>query len=177
MRRIMYKNHFKGDMNMKKFTWLAVLVLIALVLGSIGIVQAEIRKPYGPGQIGYTAVVLCEKLTVREKPSSSAKALKTIPYGRHMAVAKTSNGWAQIFLSDDVDAEPAGWVNGDYIVIDPAWYVTEKKTPVYAWNDTGAPKVALLDPDTTLPILKQDKNWIVVSLRGASGWIRKTAND
>ncbi len=27
---------------------------------------------------------------------------------------------------------PGGWINADYIVINPAWYVTEKKTTVYA---------------------------------------------
>ena len=157
---------------MKKFAWLAVLALLAVVLGSIGIVQAEIRQPYGPGQIGYTGVVLCEELTVREKPSSSAKAVQTIPYGRQMAVVKKTNGWAQIFLSDSVDAEPAGWVNADYIAIDPAWYRTEQATPVYAWNDSAAPKVALLDRDVTLPILKEEGDWLLVSLRGAVGWIQ-----
>ena len=62
-------------------------------------------------------------------------------------------------------------------MINPAWYVTEKSTAVYAWNDVNAPKVALLDKDTVLPILKDDGDWLVVSLRGASGWIRKTASD
>ena len=36
-----------------------------------------------------------------------------------------------------------------------------------------APKVALLDKDTLLPILKDDGEWLVVSLRGATGWIHK----
>ena len=44
---------------------------------------------------------------------------------------------------------------------------------MYAWNDTAALKVALLDKDTTLPILKDCGDWLVVSLRGASGWIHK----
>ena len=61
----------------------------------------------------------------------------------------------------------------DYIVIDPAWYRTDASTPVYAWNDTSAPKVALLDRDTLLPVLKDNGDWIVVSLRGATGWIRR----
>ena len=46
-------------------------------------------------------------------------------------------------------------------------------TPVYAWNDTAALKVGLLDPGTTLPILKDTGDWLIVSLRGATGWIRK----
>ena len=66
-----------------------------------------------------------------------------------------------------------GWVNADYIAIDPARYRTEAETPVYAWNDTKAPKIGLLDKDTILPILKEEGDWLIVSLRGAVGWIRK----
>ena len=72
-----------------------------------------------------------------------------------------------------MDAGPAGWVNADYIAVDPAWYRADNATPVYAWNDTEAPKVALLDAGTELPILKDDGDWLIVSLRGATGWIRK----
>jgi hypothetical protein len=53
------------------------------------------------------------------------------------------------------------------------WYVTEKETAVYAWNDTAALKVALLDKDTRLPVLKEEGDWYIVSLRGAVGWIHK----
>ena len=34
--------------------------------------------------------------------------------------------------------------------------MTETSTPVYAWNDLSAPKVALLEKDTTLTILKDE---------------------
>ena len=70
-----------------------------------------------------------------------------------------------------MDDGPAGWVNADYLAIDPAWYRTEALTPVYAWNERTAPKVALLDTNTLLPILRQEGPWLVVSLRGAAGWI------
>ncbi len=69
-------------MNMKKNVWLAILTVLIIALGSIGVVHAEIKPPYGPGQqIGYPAVVLCEKLTLREEPSSSAQAVQTLNYG------------------------------------------------------------------------------------------------
>ena len=67
---------------MRKNTWMKILTVLILALGCIGVVHAEIIPPYGPGQqIGYPAVVLCEKLTLREKPSSSSKALQTLNYG------------------------------------------------------------------------------------------------
>ena len=42
------------------------------MLGSIGIVRAEIIPPHGMGQIGLQAVVLCEELTLRESASASS---------------------------------------------------------------------------------------------------------
>ena len=162
---------------MKKKTWITMLTAMTILTGSIGTARAEITPPAGPGQFGYDAVVLCESLTVRQEPKASSKAVQTLPYGRRFAAMEEVEGWAQIMLSDDVNAEPAGWVNADYIAMNPAWYRTEASTPVYAWNDQSALKVAMLDANTTLPILKEEDDWVLVSLRGAAGWIYKTAAD
>ena len=162
---------------MKKYVWLTILTALVLALGAIGVVHAEIIPSQGQGQIGLSATVLCEELTLRAEPGSSAKALQTLEYRDLIIVTEQKDGWARVVLGDAEDS-PWGWVNADYIAVDPAWYRTEKKTPVYAWNDLSAPKVALLeankeflDPATYLPILKQEKDWICVSLRGAAGWI------
>ena len=166
---------------MKKNSWLTILAALILVLGSIAAVHAEIIPPDEPGQqIGYPAVVLCEELTLRAKPVSSSKTVRTLHYGDLPIVvgadqpdgALEKNGFVYCTLGDAEDA-PCGWINADYIMINPAWYVTEKSTAVYAWNDTAAPKVALLDKGTRLPILKEEDGWYLVSLRGAVGWIRK----
>ncbi len=153
---------------MKKFA--AVLMLLTL---AASVCHAEIIPPYGEGQIGLSSVVLCEELTVREGPGTSYNAVMKLQYGARPIVMKEENGWAYIALGDGVDDVPPGWVNTDYLAIDPAWYRTDGTTAVYAWNDTNAPKVALLDKGETLPILKEDGDWLVVSLRGASGWIHK----
>lgn len=166
---------------MKKYGWLAILTALTLALGCLGFACAEIIPPCGPGQqIGYPAVVLCEKLTLRENPASSAKAVQTLNYGDLPIVvgadlpegAKEENGFVYCTLGDSEDS-PCGWINADYIVINPAWYVTEKETAVYAWNETASPKVALLDKSIRLPILKEEGDWYLVSLRGAVGWIHK----
>ncbi|MBR4234552.1 MAG: SH3 domain-containing protein [Clostridia bacterium] len=168
---------------MKKLISLTLLAAMLLMLGSIGTVHAEIIPAHGFGQIGLQAVVLCSELTLREKPSASSKALQTLNYRDLIIVVEQQDGWARCVLGDSEDAA-SGWVNSEYIVIDPAWYRTEGKTYVYAWNDTSAPKVAmldanteLLDPETYLAILKDEGEWLVVSLRGAAGWIHKTAAD
>ena len=177
----------KGDtkLNMKNTAKLTIMIALVLTLGSIGIVHAEIIPPDAPGQqIGYQAVVLCEKLSLRETPSSSSKAIQTLNYGTLPIVIdadlptgpKEGNGFVYCTLDDSEDS-PCGWINSDYIFINPAWYVTENKTAVYAWNDTSAPKVALLDKDTRLPILKEEGDWYLVSLRGAAGWIHNNTAD
>ena len=149
------------------FTALATLWCVGTVC------SAEIIPPSGPGQIGPTAVVLCETLTVHQEADVASASVDTLHYGDRMMVVEQKDGWAEFIRSDDVDAEAEGWVNADFIAINPAWYRTEAETPVFAWNDTTAPKVAHLSKDTTLPILKDDGEWLVVSLRGAAGWIHK----
>lgn len=157
---------------MKKHVWLVILTVMIMIIGSMMTVQAEIIPPYGEGQIGLSAVVLCENLTLRQAPGANAGVLDTLHDGARIIVYEQKDGWAHIFTGDSEDSAE-GWVKADYLAIDPAWYRADGTTPVYAWNDTSALKVGLLDKDTVLPILKDDGEWLVVSLRGASGWIRK----
>lgn len=155
---------------MKRLASLMLLTALILSMGAMGAARAEIIPPEGFGQIGLSAVVLCEKLTLRREPSASSRAVETLDYQSHPIVIEQKDGWAYCTLGDSEDS-PKGWLNAEYLAIDPAWYRTEQKTPVYAWDDETAPKVALLNANTRLPILKQDGEWLVVSLRGATGWI------
>ena len=151
---------------------LALAALLTAVMSAGTVCEAKIIPAYGPGQIGYTGAVLCSSLSVRQEASADSEVVGTLNYGDRLIVMEQKDGWAYCAVSDSEDS-PLGWVNADYLVIDPAWYRTEKKTAVYAWDDTAAPKVALLDADTRLPILKEEGDWLIVSLRGATGWIQK----
>lgn len=166
---------------MKKYGWLSMLTVLLLALACAGPASAAIIPPEEPGQqIGWQAVVLCETLTLRAKPSASSKAVETLRYGDLPIVVgadlpsgpKKENGFVYCALGDAVDS-PVGWINADYLFINPAWYVADQETAVLAWNDAAAPKVALLEKNTRLPILKEEDGWLLVSLRGAVGWIRK----
>ena len=157
---------------MKKYAWLTILTVLALMLGMIGTVHAQIIPPHGEGQIGLQAVVLCESLTLRREPDASSKKVTSLEYGSLPIVIRQSGGWAYCAVSDSEDSL-TGWVNADYLAIDPAWYRTDERTPVYAWDSTTANKVALLSANTSLPILKNEGSWLLVSLRGAAGWIRR----
>lgn len=154
-----------------------LIAFLMLFVLAAGVSRAEIIPPYGEGQIGLTAVVLCSNLTVRKDRSASSEAVTTLNAGARFMVQNQVDGWADCFLSDDVDGGCSGWVNADYVVVDPAWYRTSGATVVYAWNDTRAPRVGLLDDGEMLPILKDDGDWLVVGLRGAAGWILKTDAD
>ena len=147
---------------------LFLLLVLAFMMGTV--CHAQIIPSQGPGQIGLQSVVLCESLSLHQDPDYSSPSTQTLKNGDRIIVMDQSNGWAHCVLGDSEDS-PSGWVRADFLAVDPAWYRTETDTPVYAWNDTTAPKVALLDPNTALPILKDDGNWLVVSLRGAAGWI------
>lgn len=136
--------------------------------------RAEIIPASGQGQIGYEAVVLCEELTIRSGTSVSSAAMGRLQYGDVFACQRVlKDGWCDCFLSDAEGTGSAGWVRSDYVLIDPSYYLTEKSTPVYAWNEAAAKKVALLGAGEKLPILREEGNWLLVSLRGAVGWVRR----
>ena len=148
---------------------MAFALVTTLAFGSM-VSYASVIPPQGPGQIGLSSVVLCDSLSLHSSPDFESETTQTLSYEDKPIVINQSDGWAQVVLGDSEDS-PSGWVSADFIAVDPAWYQTEEETPVYAWNDTSAPKVALLDAGTTLPILKDNGDWLVVSLRGAAGWI------
>ena len=166
---------------MKKYSLLSIAAAMLLALVCSIAALAEIVPPDGPGQqIGYQAAVLCETLTLRERPDSSSKAVATLHYGDLPIVVgadlpagpQEENGFVYCVLGDSEDS-PSGWINAGFLAVNPAWYVTEQKTTVYAWNGADAPKVALLDEGARLPILKEEGDWFLVSLRGAVGWISR----
>ena len=163
---------------MKKRSFPTILfILVFLLSGILGAAQAEIISPFGEGQIGLQAVVLWDGLTVRQAPDEDSQAVQTLQYRDLVIVTKQADGWTFCFLGDSEDAA-SGWVRAEGLLVDPSWYRTEAKTPVYAWKDTAAPQIAwleantvFLDPDTFLPVLKNEGTWLAVSLRGAAGWI------
>lgn len=124
------------------------------------------------GMEGRRAVVLYESLSVCD--AREGKKIATLQFGDHFIVTESWDGWATCYAAD---GSVTGWVRADYIMIDPAYYVTDDDTPVYAWGNALAPRVALLEKGEMLPILLDRDEWVVVSLRGAAGWIRKTPRD
>ena len=169
---------------MKKF----LLMLTALLL-LVSTASATILPPTGvdedfkawTGLEATPAVVLCESLSVlNARGDQGGKKVDTLHYtGNDILVIESWDGYAQIHYSD---GRELGWVRNDYLLMDPAWYVCDESLQVYAYPDTMAPRVALLDKGTKLPIITEYDDdtingWVCVSLRGAAGWIRKNPND
>ncbi|MBQ9264634.1 MAG: SH3 domain-containing protein [Clostridia bacterium] len=100
---------------------------------------AEILPVQGTGQIGGSAVVLCESLTVRSERSASALAVTTLHYGDRLVVRNSyADGWADCFLSETEGR--TGFVKSDYLAIDPVYFRADGPTAVYAWQDETAPQ-------------------------------------
>jgi len=116
----------------------------------------------------FRAVVLCESLSVCDEPGGTVT--DTLHFGDMLMTTRSAEGWADCMYSD---GSKSGWVRSDYILVDPAYYRTDAQTAVYAYGDLSAPRVALLDSGEKLPIIAEMDGWHVVSLRGASGWIRE----
>ena len=171
---------------MKKF----LLMLTALLL-LVSTASATILPPTGVDEdfkawtgIECTpAIVLCESLSIYdERGDQGGKKVSTRYFssdGDPMPVIESWDGWAKIYYSD---GNKTGWVRNDYLLMDPAWYVCDESLQVYAYPDTMAPRVALLDKGTKLPIITEYDDdtingWVCVSLHGAAGWIRKNPGD
>jgi hypothetical protein len=137
---------------------------------------AEIEPPRGQVEFfnnlyGWNCVVLCEELTAREGPSFEAAKAATIYYGDEFVSTKQEGEWRNIRVLRD--GSKFHWLRAEYVLVDPAYYVTERETPVYAYDGTDSPRVALLGAGERLPIIKETDSGYIVSLRGASGFIRK----
>ena len=150
-----------------------LLVFVLMLCLLCACAQADVIPPYGMGQIGFQAVVLCQSLTVRSERSASARAVATLRCGDTFATMSDVDGWRDCFLSET--GGRTGWIKADYVIIDPAWYTVERSTPAFAWNAGDAYRVGLLDAGTKYPILKTEGDWLLIGLRGAAAWVEDAA--
>ena len=158
----------------RAFAFFLVIMLLAASASATVLPPEGLSAGYlsFTGIEAYRAVVLCESLSVCDERDGSV--IDKLYFGDMFMTSESWDGWANCTYAD---GSKSGWVRSDYIVIDPAYYLTDAQTAVYAYGDTMAPRVALLDGGTKLPIIAEMEDWYVVSLRGASGWIRKTPAD
>ena len=168
-----------------------ILAMLLLILLPLTAAHASILPPAGvdAGFYSWTgiectpAVVLCESLSILDaRGDQGGKVVETLRYSatNTIPVIESWDGYALIYYSD---GNKTGWVRNDYLLMDPAWYLCDIDRQVYAYPDVMAPRVAYLEAGMMLPIITEYEDgdsingWVCVSLRGAAGWIRKTAQD
>lgn len=160
---------------MKRIIAILCILLLGVSCAHASVLPAEgIQQGFYQftGLEGKRAVVLCESLSVCDE--RNGRQIHKLSYGDTFITTEGWDGWADCFYSDGF---VRGWVRSDYIMVDPAYYMADDAVQVYAYGDHMAPRVALLDKGTKLPILYDAGDWFVVSLRGAAGWIPKTPAD
>ncbi len=156
------------------------LLMLALLFTSA---QATIHQPTGidesfrdfTGIECQPALVLCHSLSVCDE--RNGKKVTTLYYGDGtdtIPVIEAWDGWAKIYYAEGTKT---GWVRSEYLLFDPAWYECDEGTRVYAYDDHLAPCVAYLSKGTKRAIIRETEEWVLISLRGAAGWIYKTADD
>lgn len=150
------------------------LFLVIMMISAVAF--GEITHPIGPGQLGYDAVVISKSVSVRQTPNTNAKVVTKLSFGDHLAVMSLGNGWCEVYLSETEGL--TGYVLEDFIMIDPAYIRMEESTNVYAWQATDAKRVGQLSRDENYyPIIRMEGNWLLISLRGAAGWILRPNGD
>lgn len=170
---------------MKKFCLSLLLLVCCAATASASILPAagvDADFKAFTGMDCTPAVVLCESLSILDnRGDQGGKKVGTLLYtGKTIPVIESWDGYAKISY---MDGSETGWVRNDYLLMDPAYYVCDESMQVYAYPDVMAPKIALLDKGTKLPIITEYDDgvsiggWVCVSLRGAAGWIRKTPAD
>ena len=114
-----------------------------------------------------TALVLCESLTLRDAPQTSANALASLPYGTEITC---TSSWHPGWLEATVNGQ-TGWVRREFVLLDPQYVTFNAETPVLAWPSPDAPWIGLLDAGTKAAVMGEYGGYTVISLRGASGFV------
>ena len=105
-------------------------------------------------------------LNFRAQPSFNAQVLDIFYNGVPLRASALNNGWFTVELNGQT-----GYVRSEYLLYDCRWYTAVSATPVYAYPSPDAPRVALLDKNSAYPIIAEYNGYLVISLRGASGFV------
>ena len=123
---------------------------------------------------GYDAgFVLCESLSLREKPDVTSNILHTLTYGANCTVIEENGSWYNIVYRNEEGQRYSGWVRKEYVIINPNYFTPNGETPVYAIPSSDSKRVGLISGGTSYPIIGEFNSFLAISLRGASGFVVK----
>ena len=95
-------------------------------------------------------------------------AIASLPYGTTLTCTGEKHpGWLEVTA-----AEQTGWVREEFLLLNPSYLTFAEETPVLAWPSAEASWIGLLSAGTSAPVLGEVDGYIVISLRGASGFVK-----
>ena len=122
---------------------------------------------------GYNSgFVLCESLSLREQPEGSSPLLDTLAYGTSCTILEESGSWYNVVYRSQEGIRYSGWVRKEYVLMNPTYFTPNEETPVYAMPSSGSKRVGLIDSGTSYPVIGLFDGFLVISLRGASGFVK-----
>lgn len=128
------------------------------------------NEEYNGYDLGY---ILCESLSLREKPDATSNLIHTMTYGTYCTILEESDSWYNITYRNEEQLRYSGWVRKEYVLVNPDYFVPDGETPVYAMPSDRSQRVALIDSGTSYPIIGEMNGFLAISLRGASGFVVK----
>lgn len=128
------------------------------------------NEEYNGYDLGF---VLCETLSLRENPDATSKIIQTMTYGTYCTVIEEIGSWYYVTCRDDQNLRYSGWVRKEYVLVNPDYFVPDGETPVYAMPSGSSKRVGLISGETRYPIIGEINGFLVISLRGASGFVVK----
>lgn len=117
--------------------------------------------------------VLCESLSLRERPITTAVALTTLPYGVTCEILDGNDSWYIVAYNAPDGYRYEGYVRNAYVLANPQYFHASAETAVYAMPSVEAKRVGLIDAGTSYPIVGEMGDYYAISLRGASGFVLK----
>lgn len=116
--------------------------------------------------------VLCQSLTIRKSPDTTATALFSMEYQDTFDILDETGDWYQARYRG-MERDVLGYVLSDYALKDPAHIELSVETPAYAYPSPDAKRVALLEAGSNYAIIARIDGYAVISVRGASAFIEQ----
>ena len=127
------------------------------------------NEEYNGYDLGF---VLCEALSLRENPDATSKIIQTMTYGTYCTVIEENGSWYNVTYRDE-NLRYSGWVRKEYVLVNSDYFVPDGETPVYAMPSGSSKRVGLINSEARYPIIGEMNGFLVISLRGASGFVAK----
>ena len=93
------------------------------------------------------------------------------PRGTIATILEESGSWYHVVYRDGDGMRRSGFVRKEYVLMNPTYFTPEGETPVYAMPSGDAKRVGLIDGGTSYPVIGLYDGFLVISLRGASGFV------